>query len=78
MQGKMEALRSLMDKLKQLDADEVKMSIKRKADEMPKSEYGMEEGMGSGYMGGEEEDENKEEGIEISPEALAILAKLKK
>jgi hypothetical protein len=77
MQGKMEALRSLMDKLKQLDADEVKMSIKRKADEMPKSEYGMEEGMGSGYMGGEEDD-NEEEGIEISPEALAILAKLKK
>jgi hypothetical protein len=77
MQGKMEALKSLMEKLKQLDADEVKMSIKRKADEMPKSEYGMEEGMGSGYMGGEE-DENEEEGIEISPEALAILAKLKK
>jgi hypothetical protein len=77
MQGKMEALKSLMEKLKQLDADEVKMSIKRKADEMPKSEYGMEEGMGSGYMGGEEDD-NEEEGIEISPEALAILAKLKK
>jgi hypothetical protein len=33
--------------------------------------------MGSGYMGGEEDD-NEEEGIEISPEALAILAKLKK
>lgn len=75
MQGKMEALRSLMDKLKQLDADEVRMSIKRTADEMPKGRHMMEDGQ---YMGGEEEDNGEEEGIEISPEALAILAKLKK
>jgi hypothetical protein len=74
MQGKMEALRTILEKLKALDADEVRMSIKRQPEDMYGKE--MNDGMGYGKMG--EEEEKEDEGIEISPEALAILSKLKK
>lgn len=72
MQGKIAALQSILDKLKELDANEVKMSIKRQP-------MGSEDEYKSPMMGEDEMDNEKEdEGIEISPEALAILSKLKR